>query len=108
MTIDHSTFGAETTADEVLEDADLTGKLAFITGGASGLGMETVRALASKGAHIVIAARAISPRAMKRLKRCEKRPAAMPLTLSNVISHRLAPFANAPKRPMRNMIRSIF
>jgi len=57
MTVDHSTFGAETTADEVLEDADLTGKLAFITGGASGLGMETARALASKGAHIVIAAR---------------------------------------------------
>ena len=50
-------FGAETTADEVLEGKDLTGRLVFITGGASGLGQETARAMAAKGAHVVIAAR---------------------------------------------------
>lgn len=50
-------FGAETTADEVLDRKDLSGKLVFITGGASGLGQETARAMAAKGAHVVIAAR---------------------------------------------------
>lgn len=50
-------FGATSTADEVLEGKDMTGKLVFITGGASGLGQETARAMAAKGAHVVIAAR---------------------------------------------------
>jgi NAD(P)-dependent dehydrogenase (short-subunit alcohol dehydrogenase family) len=50
-------FGWETTADEVLDGIDLTGKLALVTGGSSGLGAETARALASKGARAVIAAR---------------------------------------------------
>lgn len=52
-----SQFGEETTADEVLEGKDLSGKLVFITGGASGLGQETARAMAARGAHVVIAAR---------------------------------------------------
>lgn len=52
-----SEFGAESTADEVLAGKDLAGKLAFITGGASGLGQETARAMAAKGAHVVLAAR---------------------------------------------------
>ncbi|MGB3739573.1 MAG: SDR family NAD(P)-dependent oxidoreductase [Pontixanthobacter sp.] len=50
-------FGATTTADEVLEDIDLSGRLAFITGGNSGLGRETARAMAAKGAHVVISGR---------------------------------------------------
>lgn len=52
-----SNFGATSTADEVLEGKDLSGKLVFITGGASGLGQETARAMAAKGAHVIIAAR---------------------------------------------------
>jgi NAD(P)-dependent dehydrogenase (short-subunit alcohol dehydrogenase family) len=54
---DRSNFGATTTADEVLEGIDLTGKLVVITGGASGLGQETARAMAARGAHIVIPVR---------------------------------------------------
>ncbi|WP_373492145.1 SDR family NAD(P)-dependent oxidoreductase [Parasphingorhabdus sp.] len=54
---DRSNFGATTTADEVLEGIDLSGKLVVITGGASGLGQETARAMATKGAHIVIPVR---------------------------------------------------
>ena len=54
---DASKFGSETTTDEVLEGIDLKGELALITGGSSGLGEETARALASKGAHVVITAR---------------------------------------------------
>ena len=51
------TFDKNSTADEVLEGIDLTGKRALVTGGASGLGEETVRALAAKGAEVIIAAR---------------------------------------------------
>ena len=49
--------GFDTTTDEVLEGIDLRGKTALITGGSSGLGAETARALASKGAAVVITAR---------------------------------------------------
>ena len=52
-----SGFGARSTAAEVLRGIDLTGKLAIVTGGYSGLGLETTRALASAGAHVVVPAR---------------------------------------------------
>lgn len=52
-----SGFGADTTADEVLAGRDLTGKLAVVTGGHSGLGLETTRALQRAGAHVVVLAR---------------------------------------------------
>lgn len=50
-------FNHDTTTDEVLEGIDLTGQRALVTGGSSGLGTETARALASKGAEVIIAAR---------------------------------------------------
>jgi NAD(P)-dependent dehydrogenase (short-subunit alcohol dehydrogenase family) len=50
-------FGAETTALEVVDGVDLAGKRAVVTGGASGIGVETVRALAQAGAAVTIAAR---------------------------------------------------
>lgn len=50
-------FGAASTTDDVLAGHDLSGKTVFITGGASGLGQETGRAMAAKGAHVVLAAR---------------------------------------------------
>ncbi|ABC64161.1 SDR family NAD(P)-dependent oxidoreductase [Erythrobacter litoralis] len=52
-----SEFGFKSTADDVLADKDLSGKTAFITGGYSGLGQETARAMAAKGAHVIIAGR---------------------------------------------------
>jgi len=52
-----SGFGAHTTADDVLTDVDLSGKLAIVTGGYSGLGLETTRALTKAGAHVVVPAR---------------------------------------------------
>jgi len=48
---------AESTADEVLVDHDLTGRRALITGASTGLGEETARALAARGAEVVLAVR---------------------------------------------------
>ena len=52
-----SGFGRDSTAAEVIAGIDLTGRTAIVTGGYSGLGLETVRALASAGAAVVVPAR---------------------------------------------------
>ena len=52
-----STFGATTTTDEVLEGVDLSGRRVVITGAASGLGLESARALAAHGATVTLLAR---------------------------------------------------
>ncbi|WP_379922545.1 SDR family NAD(P)-dependent oxidoreductase [Erythrobacter sp. R86502] len=52
-----STFGRESTADEVLDGIDLGGMTVFVTGANSGLGQETSRAMAARGAHIIMAGR---------------------------------------------------
>jgi NAD(P)-dependent dehydrogenase (short-subunit alcohol dehydrogenase family) len=50
-------FGHDTTADDVLADVDLSGRVILVTGASGGLGVETARALAAHGAHVVMAAR---------------------------------------------------
>jgi NAD(P)-dependent dehydrogenase (short-subunit alcohol dehydrogenase family) len=52
-----SRFDARSTADQVISGVDLFGRLAVITGGGAGLGMETARALAAAGADVVVAGR---------------------------------------------------
>lgn len=52
-----SGFGWGSTTDEVLAGKDLSGRTVFITGANSGLGQETARAMASKGAHVILAGR---------------------------------------------------
>lgn len=52
-----SGFHAKSTAKEVIEGIDLKGKNAIVTGGYSGIGLETVRALASAGARVTVPAR---------------------------------------------------
>jgi NAD(P)-dependent dehydrogenase (short-subunit alcohol dehydrogenase family) len=50
-------FDISATAAEVVRGIDLTGRRAIVTGGASGIGVETVRALAGAGADVTIAVR---------------------------------------------------
>lgn len=52
-----SPFGYRSTAREVVEGIDLSGKRVLVTGGYSGIGTETVRALAGAGAHVIVGAR---------------------------------------------------
>jgi NAD(P)-dependent dehydrogenase (short-subunit alcohol dehydrogenase family) len=46
-------LGAETTAEEAAGDIDLSGQTIVVTGGSAGLGVETVRVLAARGARVV-------------------------------------------------------
>ncbi len=45
----NSGFGMRSSAMDVIQGIDLTGKTAVVTGGYSGLGLETVRALPAPG-----------------------------------------------------------
>jgi NAD(P)-dependent dehydrogenase (short-subunit alcohol dehydrogenase family) len=50
-------FGFDSTAAEVIEGVDLSGRRAIVTGGSSGIGVETARALAGAGAEVTLAVR---------------------------------------------------
>ena len=50
-------FGKDTTTDDVLAGIDLSGRRVVITGAAGGLGRESARAMASRGALVTVAAR---------------------------------------------------
>ena len=54
-----SGFDAASTATDVIRGIDLTGKVAIVTGGYSGLGRETVRILLAAGARVLVPARDI-------------------------------------------------
>ena len=55
--IPRSPYGFDTTAEEVAAGVDLAGKTVLITGCNSGLGLESMRVLAARGAHVLGAAR---------------------------------------------------
>ncbi len=57
MSLITTSWGATSTADEVVDGTDLTGRSAIVTGGASGIGVETARSLARAGAVVTLAVR---------------------------------------------------
>ncbi len=57
--VPRSPFGADSTAEEVTEGVDLSGKLAVVTGCTSGIGFETMRVMAKRGAHVVGTSRSL-------------------------------------------------
>src|SRR5262245_12822285 len=54
-----SAFGASSTAEDVTSGLDLRGRTALVTGATSGLGLETARVLALRGAHVIVAGRTL-------------------------------------------------
>lgn len=56
----HSGFNARSTAGDVISGTDLSGKVAIVTGGNTGIGLETTKALAAAGATVVIPARDVA------------------------------------------------
>ncbi len=57
--IPSSPFNRDSTAEEVTEGIDLSGKLAVVSGCTSGIGFETMRVLAKRGAHVVGTSRSL-------------------------------------------------
>ena len=53
----NSGFSGKSTGAEVVEGIDLAGKVAIVTGGYSGLGLETTKVLAAKGVKVVVPVR---------------------------------------------------
>ena len=54
-----SQFDAKSTAEDVTEGLDLSGRLAVVTGCSSGIGFETMRVLAARGAHVIGTSRSV-------------------------------------------------
>jgi NAD(P)-dependent dehydrogenase (short-subunit alcohol dehydrogenase family) len=52
-----SGFSGASTAEEVIHGIDLTGKIALVTGGYAGIGLETTRVLHAAGATVIVPAR---------------------------------------------------
>ena len=53
----NSGFGAKSEPSEILDGINLSGKTAIVSGGYSGIGIETTRALSEAGANVIIPAR---------------------------------------------------
>ncbi len=57
--VPRSEFNADSTAEQVTEGLDLDGKIAVVTGCSSGIGLETMRVLAARGAYVMGTSRSL-------------------------------------------------
>lgn len=55
----HTGYGPRTTAEEIMQGVNLAGKVAIVTGGYSGIGLEVSTVLAKAGAQIIVPARSL-------------------------------------------------
>lgn len=83
-----SPFTAATTAEDIMAGLDLSGRTAVVTGGYSGLGLETTRALAAAGARVIVPARrpGIARTALRDVTGC----VVIPMDLADIDSVRSA------------------
>ncbi|MGW1409021.1 SDR family NAD(P)-dependent oxidoreductase [Streptomyces sp. NPDC002403] len=83
-----SPFSAASPAEDIVADRDLSGMTAVVTGGYSGLGLETTRALTAAGARVIVPARRphIARAALQEVKDCE----VIPMDLADLGSVRSA------------------
>ncbi|MCH9816868.1 MAG: SDR family NAD(P)-dependent oxidoreductase [Actinomycetia bacterium] len=81
----NSGFHARSTGAEVLADVDLAGKHAIVTGGYSGIGLETTRALAAVGARVIVPVRT-PQKAAQALDTVAGDVVAVPLDLADLAS----------------------
>jgi alanine dehydrogenase len=81
-----SGFGPRTTAEEALAGRDLQGKVAIVTGGHAGLGLETTRVLANAGATVVIGSRDPQTRISKHSASIEKMASSRVPTGSRILN----------------------
>ncbi|HEY1054005.1 MAG TPA: SDR family NAD(P)-dependent oxidoreductase, partial [Emticicia sp.] len=56
----NSGFNAQSTVQEVIQGIDLSGKIAIVTGGYAGIGLETVKTFVSAGARVIVPARDVA------------------------------------------------
>jgi NAD(P)-dependent dehydrogenase (short-subunit alcohol dehydrogenase family) len=101
-----SPFTRDNTADEVSEGIDLTGKRAVVTGAASGIGVETARTLARRGADVTIAARRLDAAHMvaEEIKAVTGNPDVHTAALELTDRTSVADFADAWKGPLHLLI----
>ncbi|CAK9199551.1 unnamed protein product [Sphagnum troendelagicum] len=87
-----SGFGSKSTAEDVIENVELHSKTVIITGTTSGIGKETARVFAKKGAHVIMAVHNTKLGEETKHKFLEETPNAiidvMPLDLSSLASIR--------------------
>ncbi|MFD0067066.1 SDR family NAD(P)-dependent oxidoreductase [Streptomyces sp. NPDC056690] len=99
-------YGFHTTAAEVVEGVDLTGKRAVVTGAASGIGVETACALASAGAEVTLAVRNVEAgnRVAQEIaaRTGNSKVAAAPLELTDRAS--VASFTDAWRGPLHILV----
>ena len=80
-----SPFDRRSTAAQVMCGVSLAGTTAVVTGGASGIGLATVRGLAAAGAHVIVGARR-PDEAARELRGLESLVRVLPLDLMDAIS----------------------